>query len=163
MILIFTPNTESPYNLIQITPNWGLLPEYDNDESKVIDYVIERNKSSGQIAEGATYWLIDSEKVPTDHYFFEAWEYGDDSVIVNMSKARNIHMNAIRVERNKELTAKDITFMRSVEDGNTDAQATIKAEKQALRDLPTTFDITTDVDTPEQLKVKWPTELPARE
>jgi hypothetical protein len=29
--------------------------------------------------------------------------------------------------------------------------------------LPATFDITTDVDTPEQLKAKWPTELPARE
>jgi hypothetical protein len=36
-------------------------------------------------------------------------------------------------------------------------------EQQVLRDLPATFDITTDVDTPEKLKVKWPTELPDRE
>tara|TARA_R110000765_G_scaffold233508_1_gene336586 strand:+ start:693 stop:953 length:261 start_codon:yes stop_codon:yes gene_type:complete len=84
-------------------------------------------------------------------------------VNVDMTKARAIHMDVIRAERNKELAAKDITFMRSVEDGDTDAQATIKAEKQTLRDIPATFDLTTDVDTPEKLKAKWPTELPARE
>ena len=82
---------------------------------------------------------------------------------VNMTKARDIHMDIIRAERNKELAAKDITFMRSVEDGDTDAQAAIKAEKQTLRDIPATFDITTDVDTPEKLKAKWPSELPERE
>ena len=82
---------------------------------------------------------------------------------VNMTKARTIHMDVIRTGRNKELAAKDITFMRAVEAGDTDAQATIGTEKQVLRDLPATFDITTDVDTPEKLKAKWPTELPARE
>ena len=84
-------------------------------------------------------------------------------VNVNMTKARLIHMDRIRVVRNAELVKEDVTFMRAVEDGDTDAQATIKTKKQTLRDLPATFDITTDVDTPEKLKAKWPTELPARE
>jgi hypothetical protein len=79
---------------------------------------------------------------------------------VNMAKARVIHMNNIRAIRNRELAAKDITFMRAVEDGDADAQATIKNEKQNLRDIPQTFDITTGVDTPEQLKAKWPDGLP---
>jgi hypothetical protein len=78
----------------------------------------------------------------------------------NMTKARVIHMNNIRAIRDRELAEKDITFMRAVEDGNADAQATIKAEKQNLRDIPQTFDITTGVDTPEQLKAKWPDGLP---
>ena len=82
---------------------------------------------------------------------------------VNMDKARAIHLEEIRKVRNAELVKEDVTFMRAVEDGDTDAQATIKTKKQTLRDLPTTFDITTDVDTPEKLKAKWPTELPARE
>ena len=81
---------------------------------------------------------------------------------VNMGKARVIHMDAIRVVRNAELVARDITFMRAVEAGDASAQSTIAAEKQTLRDIPATFDITTDVDTPEKLKAKWPTELPAR-
>jgi hypothetical protein len=82
---------------------------------------------------------------------------------VNMTKARTIHMDAIRVVRNAELAAKDITFMRAVEAGDASAQSTIATEKQTLRDLPATFDITTDAGTPELLKAKWPTELPARE
>ena len=82
---------------------------------------------------------------------------------INMTKARAIHLTEIRKVRNAELVAKDITFMRAVEAGDTDAQATIKATKQTLRDIPATFDITTDVDTPEQLKGRWPAELPARE
>ena len=84
-------------------------------------------------------------------------------VNVDMTKARAIHLEEIRRVRNEELVKEDVTFMRAVEDAAADAQATIKTKKQTLRDLPATFDITTDVDTPEKLKAKWPTELPARE
>ena len=76
----------------------------------------------------------------------------------NMTKARAIHLAEIRRVRNEELAKEDITFMRAVEAGDTDAQNTIKTKKQTLRDLPATFDITTDVDTPEKLKAKWPSE-----
>ena len=90
-----------------------------------------------------------------------AWEMDTDGTPkVNMAKARAVKMNRIRVVRDKELVKKDITFMRAVEDGNAEAQATIKTEKQNLRDIPQTFDITTGVDTPEQLKAKWPDGLP---
>jgi len=82
---------------------------------------------------------------------------------VNMTKARAIHLAEIRRVRDAELVKKDVPFMRAVEAGDTDAQATIGTAKQVLRDIPATFDITTDVDTPEKLKAKWPTELPARE
>ena len=82
---------------------------------------------------------------------------------VDMTKARAIHLAENRRVRNEELVKEDVTFMRAVEAEDTDAQATIKTKKQTLRDLPATFDITTDVDTPEKLKAKWPTELPARE
>ena len=84
-------------------------------------------------------------------------------VNVNMTKARAIHLAEIRRVRNLELAAKDIPWMKAVEAGDTDAQATIGTAKQVLRDIPATFNITTGVDTPEKLKAKWPTELPARE
>ena len=84
-------------------------------------------------------------------------------VNVNMTKARAIHLEEIRKVRNAELVKEDVTFMRAVEAGDTDAQATIATKKQTLRDIPATFDITTDVDTPEKLKAKWPAALPARE
>ena len=97
-----------------------------------------------------------------DGTFRAAWVWDGAAVAVDMTKARVIHMDAIREVRNAELVAKDITFMRAVEAGDASAQSTIGAEKQTLRDIPATFDITTDVDTPEKLKAKWPAELPAR-
>jgi hypothetical protein len=84
-------------------------------------------------------------------------------VVVNMTKARAIHLAEIRRVRNAELVKLDVPFMRAVEASDTSAQATIGAEKQTLRDIPATFDITTGVTTPEALKLKWPAELPARE
>ena len=38
--------------------------------------------------------------------------------------------------------------------------AAIAAEKQKLRDIPQTFDLTTENDTVEELKEKWPEGLP---
>jgi hypothetical protein len=83
------------------------------------------------------------------------------SIQVNMPKARLIHMDRIRAARNAELDAKDITFMRAVESDDTSAQATIATEKQTLRDLPATFDLS-GKNTSSTLHAAWPTELPAR-
>ena len=93
-----------------------------------------------------------------------AWEMDADGFpTVNMPKARGVHMDKIRVVRNAELVKKDLPSLRALEDGDTDAQATIAAEKQTLRQIPQTFDLTTDNDTPLELEAKWPSELPARE
>ena len=93
-----------------------------------------------------------------------AWEMDTDGLPkVNMAKARGVHMDCIRECRNEELVKKDVTFMRSVEAGDTSAQSTIATEKQTLRDIPQTFDLTTANDTPEALKAKWPSALPDRE
>ena len=82
---------------------------------------------------------------------------------VNMTKARVIHLEEIRRVRNEELAKEDINLMIANESGTSSEQDAVKAKKQTLRDLPATFDITTDVDTPEKLKAKWPAELPTRE
>ena len=82
---------------------------------------------------------------------------------VNMTKARAIHLTKIRRVRNEELVKEDINILKAIEAGDTSAQSTVATRKQVLRDIPATFDITTGVVTPVQLKAKWPTELPARE
>ena len=88
-----------------------------------------------------------------------AWEMDvDGRPKVNMAKARGIHMDCIRECRNAELVKKDLASLRAIEAGDTSTQATIATEKQNLRDIPQTFDLTTD--TPVQLKAKWPDGLP---
>ena len=76
---------------------------------------------------------------------------------INMEKARGIQMDKIRVMRNKERAKKDIEYMKALE-ANDGSAAAIATKKQELRDIPQTFDLTTD--TPEQLKDKWPDGLP---
>ena len=84
-------------------------------------------------------------------------------ISVNMTKARAIHLAEIRRVRNAELEKEDISMLKAIEAGDTSEQSAVATKKQTLRDLPATFDITTGVGTPELLKAKWPTELPARE
>ena len=74
-------------------------------------------------------------------------------IVVNMAKARGIEMDKIREVRNLELAKKDIDFMKALEADDGSHKA-IAAEKQVLRDIPQTFDLTTE--TPEQLKELWP-------
>ncbi len=103
----------------------------------------------------------ESEELPTDRHFRNAWEWSDPSKVhVDLASARTLHMNNIRVVRNKELVKKDAEYMKALEAGNTSAQSTIATEKQTLRDIPQTFDITTGIDTPEKLKARWPDGLP---
>ena len=76
----------------------------------------------------------------------------------DIPKAIDCHMNGIRVIRNAELVTRDTTFMRALEAGDASAQAVISTEKQTLRDIPQTFDLSSD--SPEELKDKWPEGLP---
>ena len=78
-------------------------------------------------------------------------------IVVNMPKARGIQMDKIREVRNKELAQKDIEFMKALE-ADDGSHTAVAVEKQTLRDIPQTFDLTTD--TPEELKQKWPEGLP---
>jgi len=147
-----------------------IIPAYDDrtrpsgltDEeffTKVVDKMLATARREGyQPASGITYYEMDEIDAPTDRTFRGAWECPAGTIQVNMPKARGIHMDKIRDMRNKELTALDVPFMKALEDGDTDVQATIKAKKQVLRDIPQTFDLTTD--TPEELKEKWPEGLP---
>jgi hypothetical protein len=57
------------------------------------------------------------------------------SIRINIDKAKAIKLDALRAERAPKLAALDVAFMRAVEQGDTAAQASIAAEKQALRDV----------------------------
>ena len=146
------------------TPNYNgrTRPAGETDDAFLARLVTER------VPDGTSHITFDDADAGVTDFLAErtfrnGWAIDGSAVVVDMAKARVIHMDAIRKVRNKELAAKDITFMRAVEAGDTDAQATIGTAKQVLRDIPATFDITTGVTTPVQLKARWPTELPARE
>lgn len=69
-------------------------------------------------------------------------------VTVNAATLRDIARQRIRVERREKLLALDIEFQRALESADTEAQATIAAKKQALRDATQAADIE-DINTVE--------------
>ena len=89
---------------------------------------------------------IDESSVPKDRYFRNAWTH---DLSIDMDKAKSIHMDVIREKRDEKLKELDIETLK----GND-----VQEEKQALRDLPQTFDLS-KADTPEKLKKLWPKEL----
>jgi hypothetical protein len=78
------------------------------------------------------------------------------SIIINIDKAKAIKLDQLRAERAPKLAALDLAFMRAVEQGDTAKQASIAAQKQALRDVtkaPLPDDVASLKDfTPDILK-----------
>jgi hypothetical protein len=78
------------------------------------------------------------------------------SIRINIDKAKAIKLDQLRAERAPKLAALDFAFMRAVERGDLLAQASIAAEKQALRDVtkaPLPDDVASLKDfTPDILK-----------
>ena len=97
--------------------------------------------------------------LPQDRYFRNAWtdEFPGPQIDINMNKARDIQMSYIRRLRDKELARLDVEQLKVLSDP-IKVQA-IETQKQVLRAIPQTFDLTVAA-TPEELKVLWPTEVP---
>jgi len=84
----------------------------------------------------------------SDETFRDAW-IDDNGIKVDMAKARGIHMDRIRHARNEKLKELDIETMKGSD---------VQSQKQVLRDLPQTLNLSV-AKTPEELKAIWPDQL----
>jgi hypothetical protein len=81
------------------------------------------------------------DAVPTDRTFRDAWADTTPELIIDidMAKARNIHLESIRIKRNAELSKLDIEATKAQDIGDAETLAQIRTRKQELRDLPATL------------------------
>lgn len=77
-------------------------------------------------------------------------------IIVNPDKAKAIWKDKWREARKPLLASLDIEFMKAVELADTEKQAEIAIQKQALRDVTQTEIVG---NTPEEIKSVWPSVL----
>ena len=84
--------------------------------------------------------IVDTDSLPRDNDFFDAWELVDGKVEVSLAKATELTKKRLRAEREPLFAAQDVAFQRAQESG-ADTTA-IVAEKQRLRDI-TNFSATT--------------------
>ncbi len=108
--------------------------------------------------EVASYRRVEEADVPTDRTFRNAWTDTKQAIAIDMEKAKAIHLERIRHARTPELAALDIEWMKAMGQKNQLAADRIEAQRQALRDLPTTLNLD-KATTPDELKALWPKEL----
>ena len=76
----------------------------------------------------------------TDRTFRNAWDLDSSkNLVVDMAKAKALHMDRIRLMRNAELEKLDKEQFKNLTDQN--ALVRIESEKQVLRDIPQNFDL----------------------
>ena len=92
--------------------------------------------------------------VPSDRAFRGAWSLSGSVISEDMTKAKEIFKDKVREVRKPLLEAEDVTYMKALEAGDTDAQAASVAAKNALRDAPAAaaIDAATDI---AGLKAAW--------
>ena len=83
---------------------------------------------------------------------------------INLNKAKDIQKERMREVRKPLLEAEDITYMRAIEAGNTEAQTASAVRKQALRDVTqlvddATITATDVVGIASELKAVWNTNV----
>ena len=99
-----------------------------------------------------------SVTVPANRDFRGAWSLSGSVISEDMDKAKEIFKDKIREVRTPLLDAEDVTYMKALEAGDTDAQAASVAKKTALRDAPAdaAIDAAATIDA---LKAAWDTDV----
>lgn len=141
-------NADGSCDIVIPSPRW--LANYmekneDVSEDDAMQYLIDTKYNDTREKRITT-----TDKIPLDRTFRNAWtdDNPTQTIDVVMSKARQIHMDRIRIARDKRLRELD----------KRKYGAEFDAERQALRDLPQTFDLSGAKD-PDELKALWPEEL----
>ncbi len=115
----------------------------------------------------ATTYIVDKDgnqidastaTVPSDRHFRGAWSLSGSVISEDMTKAKEIFKDKIREVRKPLLEAEDVTYMKALEAGDSDAQAASVTKKNALRDAPAASAITNAADI-AALKAAWDTSV----
>lgn len=126
---------------------------------KMLSAQFDSKGNQVNICHGMPFEVIKILEVPLDRTFRDAWtKCPVNKIKVDMPKARKIHMDRIRVIRDKRLSELDIEWQKAIEKDDKAKAKIVADSKQILRDLPETFDLEI-AKTPEDLKKLIPTEL----
>lgn len=104
---------------------------------------------------GSTWFVNDDENMP-DNYFRGAWVHDEGLVSIDMDKAREVHINNLRIERAPILLELDIEEMKAtrtaISTGDKSKYDEVISKKQALLDITKNPEIDA-ATTPEELKI----------
>jgi hypothetical protein len=129
------------------------------DQAASVDDVWAFIRLKSVPADVVTVSLHEASELPADRTFRNAWTHDGSRVTVDMPKARVLHMDHIRRARQPVLDQLDKDWMKATGQRKSAEADAIEAQRQVLRDIPQTLDLT-QAATPDELKALWPVELP---
>lgn len=86
----------------------------------------------------SNYRIVNASDIPEDRYFRNAWKQESNKVDVDVDKAKDIHIDKLREERNERLKELDVSFQIAMEQQSTQEMSEIASYKQELRNMPET-------------------------
>ena len=99
------------------------------------------NDAIKDVPSGLSYEIVEDSVIPTDRSFRNAWKQNSKTIETDMTKAKEIHKDKIRIARAPKLAELDIEFQKALETSSSTTD--IVAKKQALRDAPAASGIST--------------------
>jgi len=102
---------------------------------------------------------VNHHDIPADRSYRNAWRHGPDGFWHDMDHAQRIHVERVRQARQPVLDQLDREWHRATGQGRQQDADAIEAQRQRLRDLPSTMDLK-HAHTIEELQALWPVELP---
>ena len=112
------------------------------------------NDAIKDVPSGLSYEIVEDSVIPTDRSFRNAWKQNSKTIETDMTKAKEIHKDKIRIARTPKLAELDIEFQKALETSSSTTD--IIAKKQALRDAPAASGISTAASEAD-LKAQWDT------
>ncbi len=112
------------------------------------------NDAIKDVPSGLSYEIVEDSVIPTDRSFRNAWKQNSKTIETDMTKAKEIHKDKIRIARAPKLAELDIEFQKALETSSSTTD--IVAKKQALRDAPAASGISTAASEAD-LKAQWDT------
>jgi len=84
------------------------------------------------------YVILNKNDLPSENYFRKAWVLKNDTINIDIKKAKDIQRDYWRKLRKSKLDALDLSYMKALESGDTALQSDVIAQKNALRDVTST-------------------------
>ena len=112
------------------------------------------NDAIKDVPSGLSYEIVEDSAIPTDRSFRNAWKQNSKTIETDMTKAKEIHKDKIRIARAPKLAELDIEFQKALETSSSTTD--IVAKKQLLRDAPAASGISTAASEAD-LKAQWDT------
>jgi hypothetical protein len=123
-----------------------------------ISYETTFEQVLNSLPKDTTAFVTESENLPEDVTFFNAWELDGEEVVVNLTKAREIWKDRLRQARKPVLEKLDIEYMRALENEDTTRVEEIVSVKKKLRDITVAKELTS-AKSIENIKAFWPSVL----